>query len=152
MLLAWGPDQGDAGLDTKDKRYRTPLWLTAMNGHDTVGTALLAWGGVNPNTEDENHQVLRWPVANNVLEAVDRRLLARESTDLEPEDGYTCRRTPLLCAVANGHKVVVFVLLKREGIDLNSIGSDRKKLISWPADNGHQKFVGLLLGWDGVGG
>jgi ankyrin repeat protein len=62
----------------------------------------------------------------------------------------TRSRTPLLWAVAEGHKDVVKMLLAADGIDLNIGDREGKIPLLWAVEKGDTEIVEMLLAADGI--
>src|SRR3984957_17839034 len=138
-----------AMADSKGGDGRSPLSISAENGHEAVVKLLLARDDVDTDSEDLNGRTpLSW-AAERGREAVVKLLLAQDDIDTYSEDSNG--QTPLSCAARNGHEAVVKLLLVRDDVYVNL--KDRwygQTPLSWAAENGHEAVVKLLLMRDDV--
>ncbi|RDW68740.1 uncharacterized protein DSM5745_08500 [Aspergillus mulundensis] len=70
--------------------------------------------------------------------------LLRRGSEPDPKDTY--RRTPLSLAAANGHSLLVSLLLATGKVDVNSRDKDGRTAVSWAAAHGHTEIVRQLMG------
>ncbi|KAK3942551.1 hypothetical protein QBC46DRAFT_426439 [Diplogelasinospora grovesii] len=127
-------------VDAKNSNGRSPLWLAAENGHESIVKLLLATAGVEPNSEDSNNQTPLSFVAHQGNESIVKLLLATNGVDVNAGHGK-----PLACAAMNGHEAIVQLLLSTGKVDVNSKNSMRQTPLSLAAENGHEAIVQLLL-------
>ena len=60
------------------------------------------------------------------------------------------RQTPLSLAAEYGQEAVVRLLIKRDGVDINTKDNEEKTPLIWAAENGHEAVVQLLIEEDGI--
>src|ERR1700722_12955658 len=109
-----------AMADLKGKDGRSPLSISAENGHEAVVKRLLAQDDVDVNSKDLQYgqTPLSW-AAKKGHDAVVKLLLARDDSDVNSNDGIY-GKTPLSWAAENGHEPVVKLFLTRDDVDADS--------------------------------
>ena len=100
-------DKG-VGIDVRNKKEQTPLWLAVSNGHEAV-VKLLLDRGAEVDVKDSNGQTPLQQAASNGHEAV-VKLLLDKGAEVDVKDWFG--QTPLQHAVSNGHEAVVQLLLE----------------------------------------
>ena len=74
-------------------------------------------------------------------------LVACADIEVDMKDKYGC--SPLSYAAADGHEVVVKLLVPRGDIaELNSKNKDGHLLLSYATQYGHEAMVKILVAWD----
>src|ERR1700722_11780231 len=138
-----------AMADSKGGDGRSPLSISAENGHEAAVKLLLVWDDVDVNSKDRYGRTpLSW-AAENGHEAVVRLLLAQGDIDTDSKDSDG--QTPLSWAARRGREAVVKLLLAQDDVDVNS--KDRRygrTPLSWAAEMRHEAVVKLLLARDDV--
>src|SRR3984957_15262233 len=138
-----------AMADSKGGDGRSPLSISAENGHEAVMKLLLAQDDVDVNSKDRRFG--RTPLslaAGKGHEAVGKLFLARDDVDADSKDSKG--QTPLSLAAENGREAVVKLFLARDDVDADSKGSTGRTPLSGGAENGHEAVVKLLLARDDV--
>lgn len=110
-------DTDDAEPNARDMGDRTPLWVAAANGHETVVKLLLAQKNIAPNLADSLGSTPLHSAAMSGHVEVVQLLLARN--DVNPNSINVVDCTPLQIAASHGHVEIVKLLLAREDIDPN---------------------------------
>src|ERR1700722_19099525 len=107
-----------AMADPKGRDGRSPLSISAENGHEAVVKLFLARDDVDANSKDSKGRTpLSW-AAEQGHEAVVKLFLARDDVDANSKDSKG--RTPLSWAAEQGHEAVVKLFLARDDVDANS--------------------------------
>ena len=131
----------DVDVEAKDNQLgRTPLWLAAGRGNESVANLLLK-RGANLETRDNNGGTPLSAAARVGHEAAVKLLLERGANlETKDKDG----RTPLSVAAGMGHEAAVKLLLER-GADLETKNNVGWTPLSAAALVGHKAVVKLLL-------
>jgi ankyrin repeat protein len=98
------------------------------------------------NVRFSGSSALRWATQFGREETARKILAEGADTEKGSEDG----ETPLLAAVADGHKAIVELLLAEDGVNPNTKDSGCWTPLSWAAELGSEEMVRLLLSKDGV--
>ena len=134
-----------AEVNLKDNCGRTSLWWAAENGYEDVVRLLLAPGGVDVDSKDnELNQTPLWRAINNGNVAVVKLLLETGEVDVNLKD-IEFNQTPLSWAARIGDEAVVKLLLETDKVEINSKDSIGQTPLSSAASNGHEAVVRLLL-------
>jgi ankyrin repeat protein len=137
-------------LNLRDTYGRTPLLISAAEGHEAVVSLLLVESNVHLNPKDKynGRTPLFWAVVNR-HEGVVKVLLARDGVN--PNYKNIDGQTPLSWAANEGCEAVTKLLLGKDGVHLNS--KDRytgRTPLSRAVVNGDEVVTKLLLAMDGV--
>lgn len=125
-------------VNAKTRDDKTPLFSALKNGHQDVIELLLARDDLDLNTaEFRGGYLINWAAKTGLYDLMDLEL-AREC------NAYPSR-TPLTRSSEKGYLEALGCLLKRDGIDVNSMDSDGRTPLSRAAENGHSKVVEMLL-------
>src|SRR3984957_6983281 len=134
--------------DSKGRDGKSPLSISAENGHEAVVKLFLTRDDVDANSKDSiGWTPLSW-AASNGHQAVVKLFLARDDVDANSKDSIG--RTPLSFAAQRGHKAVVKLFLARDDVDANSKDFFGRTPLSFAAQRGDEAMVKLFLTRDDV--
>src|SRR3984957_4453986 len=119
-----------AMADLKGRDGKSPLSISAENGHEAIVELLLARDDVDVNSKDRQYGLtpLLW-AASNGHEAVVKQFLARDDVNTNSKDSNG--RMPLSWAVMCGHEAVVKLFLARDDVDADSKDSNGRTPLLW---------------------
>jgi len=137
-LLAGG--RRSSAVDQTDAASRTPLYVAARDGHDSVVALLLAAGATVDKPRDTGMTPLYAASFGGHLAVVTRLLASGAGPSCQSMHGIT----PLHVASHNGHTEVMTALLAA-GAAVNHPHSDRAAVLHFAAQNGHADVVSALL-------
>jgi len=119
---------------------KTPLELSAENGHETTVQRLLARGAGIETPDSDQCTALHRAAMNG--HDVTVRLLLDGGSKIEARDSDYC--TALHKAAQNGHEAAIKLLIDR-GAPIHAQDSDQCQALHSAAMNGHEDSVRLLL-------
>ncbi|KAH7129509.1 ankyrin repeat-containing protein [Dactylonectria estremocensis] len=133
-------------MNSGDEHGRTPLSLTAENGHE-VGAELLLAQGIEADWRatgdvDQGTTPLSF-AAESRSEAIVKLLLAHQvEADSKPTSLFCAGQTPLSFAAS---EEIVVKLLQAHGAEVDLNDTWGRTLLSYAVKQGHEAMVELLL-------
>lgn len=164
--------RNESGINVEIYGSRTLLHIAAENDHTELVKVLLETDGINVNAKTRDDKTPLFSALHNGHKNVIKLLLARDDLDLKAAEfsgGYLVNwaaktkqhdlmdlelarecaaypnRTPLTLSSEKGYLEALGCLLKRDGIDVNSMDSDGRTPLSRAAEKGNSRVVEILL-------
>lgn len=148
FLIQEGPS---LDVNASNSKGESPLLIATAKGHHASVAMLLDAGG-DPHVKDESGQTLLHHLASSgrqdiltLLQSEDI-LTSLQSKDitLDLEAGNILGRTPLLCAVENGHVLMAKSLID-QGANIHAVGTDGWSILHLAAYFGKASVIAMLL-------
>jgi ankyrin repeat protein len=137
-------ETGQADVDSKDYKGRTPLSWAAGNGHEATVKLLVKTGQADVDSKDNNGRTPLWWAARNGHEATVKLLVGTGQADVDSKD-KNFGQTPLSWAAENGHEAIAKLLVETGQADVDSKDNNGRTPLSWAARNGHEAIAKLLV-------
>ncbi|EXK79028.1 hypothetical protein FOQG_16321 [Fusarium oxysporum f. sp. raphani 54005] len=135
--------QNGVDPDPKDSYQRTPLWLAASEGHDSVVRVLIGTGRVSVNTMSIGRYTPLHIAGMNGHGSVVRLLLGTGQAVIGSKS--RTGQSPLSAAASMGHTSLVEQLVRTGKFDVNGMSRSKSTPLSLAAKHGHFDVVKLLL-------
>ncbi|XP_046578798.1 ankyrin repeat and KH domain-containing protein 1-like [Haliotis rubra] len=133
-------------IDERGESQRTPLMVSAYNGHKELLDWLESKGADVALTDDDDNNVLHVACLGGHVDIV-RRVLKLGKVDINSLG--QCSRTPLMMAARMGDKEI-FDLLVETGADATPMDADRNTILHLASTGGNLDIVKYALGMENV--
>ncbi|RYO76747.1 hypothetical protein DL763_010134 [Monosporascus cannonballus] len=138
----------DGGINSADRRGRTPLSHAAELGHVEEVRSLLSQKSIQADSKDEHERTPLSYAAGGGHTKVLWLLLARHKVKADSKDKNG--RTPLSYAAGAGHDEVVWLLLTRSDVEPYSRDYNEQTPLSHAAKKGHEAVIRMFLAREDV--